>query len=193
VARQSHPVSHLSHLSHPVRFAPEQEQVDDTYKPDEEDTEPDRKRYCFKPTLVDNDQMPAEYKNVRDGLRSVNPKVYTVASQMQSTYHMSRRQIEGSICLVANELFGRSWKAFENNEIIDQNTLPSMNNLDRTGPYLEAMALSKIEDDMMKDGAIVVYSNDGSSRSSVVAYVVQSLTINGKQRVLPSFGVISET
>ena len=68
-----------------------------------------------------------------------------------------------------------------------------MSNLNRTGPYLEAMALSRIVEDMMQDGAVITYSNDGSSRSRVGAYLVQSLTINGKQRVLPTFGLISES
>ena len=54
------------------------------------------------------------------------------------------------------------------------------------GPYLEAMALSKIVEDVMTDGVIVTYANEGSAQSAVGSYVVQSLTINGKQRALPA-------
>lgn len=39
----------------------------------------------------------------------------------------------------------------------------------------------------------VVYSNDGSAQSGVGSYVVQSLTINGIKRSLPTAGVFTET
>ena len=38
-----------------------------------------------------------------------------------------------------------------------------------------------------------VYANDGSSRSRVGSYVVQSLTINGENRALPTFGIFTES
>ena len=53
---------------------------------------------------------------------------------------------------------------------------------------MEAMALSKIVEELMIDGAVVTYSYDGSAQSGVGSYVVQSVTINKKQRVLPTFG-----
>ena len=49
------------------------------------------------------------------------------------------------------------------------------------------------EEVMNGDDACVVYSNDGSSRSGVGAYVVQSLTINGMPRSLPTFSVLTES
>ena len=39
----------------------------------------------------------------------------------------------------------------------------------------------------------VVYSNDDSSQSVTGNYVVQSLTVNGVQRSLPTFGIVTET
>ena len=39
----------------------------------------------------------------------------------------------------------------------------------------------------------ITYSNDGSSMSGVGSYVVQSLTLNGVQRCLPTFGIFTES
>ena len=39
----------------------------------------------------------------------------------------------------------------------------------------------------------VVYSNDGSGQSGVGNYVVQSITVNGTQRNLPTFSIFTET
>ena len=52
---------------------------------------------------------------------------------------------------------------------------------------MEAMALCKIVEDLMTDGAVVTYANDGSAQNGVGSYVVQSLTIDGQQRTLPTF------
>ena len=77
--------------------------------------------------------------------------------------------------------------------MFDSHPSLAMSNLRRITPYLEAMALSSIVDEIMLEGAIVTYSNDGSSKNKVGAYVVQSVTINGTQRVLPTFSIITES
>lgn len=51
------------------------------------------------------------------------------------------------------------------------------------------MALGSIEE-VMTNEAIITYSNDGSAQSGVGSYVVQSLTIDGRQRALPTFGKV---
>ena len=60
---------------------------------------------------------------------------------------------------------------------------------------MKAMALAKICEDVMSDDSdtVIVYSNDGSAVSGVGNYVVQSLTINGIQRSLPTFGIFTES
>ena len=55
---------------------------------------------------------------------------------------------------------------------------------------MEAMALGKIVEEIMIEGAIITYSNDGSAQSGVGSYVVQSLTIDGVQRALPTYGKV---
>ena len=101
---------------------------------------------------------------------------------------------------MANELFGRKeygeWKAYCSTEPQDNNTLPSFNNVRRAEHYFEAMALNMVVKEIMEDGmndATVVYSNDGSSQSGVGKYIVQSLSVNGVKRVLPAFGIFTES
>ena len=129
----------------------------------------------------------------------MRPEFYQVASTLASKYHMSQEQIVGAVITVANELFGRKdhgeWKAYNFESPTDKNTLPAMSNTRRTEPYIEAMALSLIVDEMMdeENETAVVYANDGSGMSGVGKYIVQSLTINGKKRTLPTFGISTET
>ena len=56
------------------------------------------------------------------------------------------------------------------------------------------MALNAIVEEIMKDvtTACTVYTNDGSSRSGLGSYVVQSLTIIRERSTFPMFGVFTE-
>ena len=162
------------------------------------ETEPiEKARYKYieeGQVIDDDDDMPTQYRHVREGFRKVKPEVYEVAHTLSSKYHMSRRQVEAAICEVSNVLFGRKFKKFEDNCTFDNDTLPSMTNLVRTGNYLEAMALSSIVDEIMESvNSSVTYSNDGSSQNKVGSYIVQSITIDGKQRTLPAMSIVTES
>lgn len=144
------------------------------------------------------DDLPYQYRHVRSGLRSVREEIDMVAMELASVCHMSKSQIESSICIIANRLFGREkygkWKPFESRGTIDANTLPRMN-IPVKEQRLEAMALNIIVEELMQEGneGKIMYANDGSATSRVGNYVVQSLVINGKQRALPTLGIFSET
>ena len=145
---------------------------------------------------VCGDTLPEKYRHPRNGLRSIRPELYALMHYLSSSLHMSHEQVEGSIVAVANMMFGCKWKPYNENEHgTDSNTLPAMSNTRRTERYMEAMALNKIVEEIMEEdsSSCVVYSNDGSSQSKVGNYVVQSLTVNGVQRSLPTFGIFSET
>ena len=60
---------------------------------------------------------------------------------------------------------------------------------------VEAAALAAIADEMMNEDndSTITYSHDGSAKSGVGSFVVQSITINGIQRALPTMGIHSET
>ena len=69
-----------------------------------------------------------------------------------------------------------------------------MKNILHTEPLLEAMALCAIVNEIMSSetDAAITYSNDGSSMSGVGSYVLQSLTMNGVQRSLPTLAIFAE-
>ena len=128
-------------------------------------------------------------------LDMVRPELYSVMHKLSSKYHMSKSQIEGSIIAIANILFWREWRPYAPREEHDLNTLPSMKNLVHTEPYFKAMALSLIVEEMMSEDTItsIAYSNDGSSMSGLGSNAVQSLTLSGVQKCLPSFGIFTES
>ena len=161
----------------------------------DEDYIPEQKKPRFLFPELDNDKMDEEYRYVRYGERSVRPEIYEVMHKLSSKYHMSKSQVEGAILEVANTLFGRKWKAYQTKGDVDAMTLPSMKNALHTESNFEALALCAIVEEIMKEDstATIVYANDGSSLSGTGSYVVQSLTVNGTQRCLPSFGIFTET
>ena len=163
---------------------------------DDEEPVSKKGKYQYSSTTdYPEDEFPAKFRHVRNGPRSVRPEIYMLINKLSSEFHMSRTQIEAAIINTSNILFGRNWKAFKLKGDADCNTMPAMSSLRRTEPCMEAMALCAIVEDMMKEmgEATIVYSNDGSSLSGVGSYVVQSLTVNGKQRSLPTFGIFTES
>ena len=57
------------------------------------------------------------------------------------------------------------------------------------------MVLCSVVEEIMNNDTkpCMVYSNDGSGQSGVGNYVVQSLTVNGVQRTLPTLPIVSES
>ena len=159
------------------------------------------KSKCVYNRCVSNkdDDLPEKYRHIRLGPHSVRPEIYMTIHQLMSEYHMSKRQAFGAVCTVANNVFGRKeygeWKPFIDKVPTDPNTLPAPQNINRTEAYVEALVLSGIAHDIMssEDETVVTYSNDGSSQSGVGGYIVQSFSIDGKQRVLPTLHIFSES
>ena len=168
-------------------------------KNDNEFIAPPQKRlkYSYHEELDDDsDDLPPKYRHPRSGPRKVRPELYALMNYLSASLHMSHEQVEGCIVAVANTLFGRKWKVYAGDSHgTDNNTLPSTRCSRRTEAYMEAMALSCVVEEIMKEDSrtCVVYSNDGSSQSVTGNYVVQSLTVNGTQRSLPTFGIFTET
>ena len=149
-------------------------------------------RYHCNP---DDDPMPLKWRHIRSGPKKVREDYKVLVHKLKSTLHMSDRQVQGAIVHIANDLFGRKqygeWKIYKNKQDQDCNTLPDPRNNRTYEPYIEAMILASIVEEIMtKDSdCIITYSNDGSS----VARTGQSFPINGKQRTLPTFGIITES
>ena len=154
-----------------------------------------KKKYEYIESFDDaDDDIPNGMRNLRSSLRSVRPEVYKVMTLLKSKFHMSQPQAEASIVYVGNILFKRKWKFYDEKQPTDKNTLPAGSNMRRIEPYMEAMALASIVEEVMSGKRMVVtYSNDGSAMSGVGSYVVQSLTIDNVQRVLPTFSIFTES
>ena len=173
----------------------EEDPCDSEFKP-----ELSHQKYAFKETVdLVGDDMPYKYRHIRHGLRSVRAEYYIAMNQLKSELHMSEHQAQESICTIANTLFGRKqygeWKCHTPQNGTDCNTLPAKNNTNRTETYAEALVLAGIVNEVMSpdNKTIVTYSNDGSAQNGVGNYTVQSFTINGKQRALPTMPIFTES
>ena len=154
-----------------------------------------------KVRIIENDVKTREDPNLVpiNSSRQLPHMPSIVRYRLKAVLHMSEKQVQGSIIATANMLFGRSdygeWKLYNRDVPSDDNTLPTPSNLNRTEPYLEAMVLAGIVTEIMSidtEKAVITYSNDGSGQNGVGNYMVQSFSINGKQRALPTLPVFTE-
>ena len=67
---------------------------------------------------------------------------------MKNKYHVSQVQAEGAIVEVGNFLFGRNWKLYDKGLPTNCNTLPAGSNIRKVEPYIEAMVLSSIVEEI---------------------------------------------
>ena len=156
-------------------------------------------KYVLKSNILDHENdMPPQYWHIRYGPHSVKPEHFETMHKLKSELHLSENQVEGAICTVANDLFGRKeygeLKQYERAEPTTYNTLSAINNTNRTEAHVEALILAGKTNEMSSEmETVVTYSNDGSAQSGVGIYVVQSFSINGKRRALPTLNIFSET
>ena len=170
------------------------ETVDDEFV-SESPVKKKKKKYEYHQSFDDaDDDIPSNLRNIRSSMRSVRPEVYKVMTLLKSNHHMSQPQAEAAIVYVGNILFKRKWKFYDPAEPTDKNTFPAGSNIRRVEPFMEAMALVSVVEEVMSGKRIVVtYSNDGSAMSGLGSYVVQSLTIDNVQCVLPTFSIFTES
>ena len=142
--------------------------IDDEENTNDEDYVLNSTKSSFSESFFEsgNDDMPMRYRHIRAGERRVKPEYYLLMHVLKSKYHMSENMAQGAIIEVANYLFGRKehgeWKPYKPGEVSDCNTLPSPSNTNRTEPYIEAMILSHIVEEIMcsDSNSVVTYSND---------------------------------
>ena len=62
---------------------------------------------------------------------------------------------------VRNILFDRNWQFYDVDKPTDWNTIPAGSNTQRVEPYMEALTLASVVEEIMSGGKMVVtYSND---------------------------------
>ena len=184
-----------------VRESPQDEETvendqDPTFEVDEPSSSTSEKRQKYEYTVTPgsaDDDMPTRFRFLRKGQRSVRPEVYALMLKLKSSYHMSQEQAEAAIVETGNYLFGRSWEYYDVTKPTNANTLPASSNCRRIEPYMEAMTLASIVEELMNGSKAVMYANDGSAMSGVGSYVVQSITIDGIQRPLPTMAIFTES
>ena len=131
-----------------------------------------------------HDDMPLHYRHIRCRERQVKPEYYLLMHILKSKYHISENMAQRAIIEIANYLFGRKehgkWKPYKSGEQYDRNTLPSQSNINRTEPYIEAMILSNIVEEIMNGDPqnVVTYSNYGSLLNRTGNCVVPSFNMN---------------
>lgn len=113
-----------------------------------------------------DDELPRRYQHIRESIRKVRPEFYETVDKLKSCYHMSECQAESAVIAVGNKMFGQNWKAHDESEIIDLDTLPESKSIRDAGKSIEVMALDEIVKEIMNsdEQVVVTYSDDGSKK-----------------------------
>ena len=117
--------------------------------------------YMYNTSLIDdeNDDMPHRYLHIRNGPRSVRPEFHVLMHTLKSELPLSEVQAQGARIGVANILFGRKdfgeGKIYKERQVCVYNALPAATNTNRIEPYIEAMILSGIVNEIMERNADV--------------------------------------
>ena len=59
---------------------------------------------------IEGDLMPSKWKHIRVSERIIRPDFYKAVEKLISKYHCSKAQAIAAVVVVANLMFGRSWK-----------------------------------------------------------------------------------
>ena len=79
---------------------------------------------------------------------------------------------------------------------MDANTLPQWINVRNNSKFFETRTINLVVGDIMKNlnsKTCIVYSYNGSGMNKVGSYMMQSLTIKGVRRSLPTLHVFAKT
>ena len=156
-----------------------------------------KRKRVFTPEIKadQDDNLPYEYRHIRQGERRVKEKYYRVVDKLISTYHMSINQATAAVVEVGNYMFGRKWKFHTEEEDITLDTVPDRATSRRVGKALEAFTLATIASKIIEtdDTSCVTYHDDGSRKQGVGSYSVQGVTINDEYFAFPTLKICSET
>ena len=72
-----------------------------------------------------NQELPSNYRHIRTSVKKVRQEYYTAVDRQAFVLHVSKEQAIGLTIIVAKELFGLTWKRFDEDEDnVDLNTVP---------------------------------------------------------------------
>ena len=141
-----------------------------------------------------SDKRPEEFRHVRQFIKRVKTEFYAAVDKLISTNQCSKHQAVSAVITVANEMFGRLWKHYnEDSTSIDVDPAPSSKSIRETGRAIETYTLKCIVDEIMaSDESVITYYDDGSKKKGVGSFIVQAVAINGKFRAFPTLPIASE-
>ena len=96
---------------------------------------------------------------------------------------------------MGNELFGRQWKKYDEDDKITLDTVPNKKRNREVGKALEAFSLSEVVEEIMKSEgkSTVVYHDDGSKTQGAGYYSVQGVSIDSMYYPFLTLSLASET
>ena len=143
------------------------------------------------------DELPPKLRHVRLSERIVRDDVYETLADLKGL-GLSTNEASQALIKVANNLFNRKWKMFdEDNEKYDLDTLPHPRNMRNVDELIEAKSLaciSKEIEESSQSGRMITHATDSTTKKGVGQFAVAGIHIG--QNVpfpLPLIPVSGET
>ena len=124
--------------------------------------------------------MPSEYCHIGDSEQNVSDKFYHTCANLVGR-GLSLDEATTSVIMVANGMFGRKWKEYnEDKEIIDRDTTPGKKHIWEKLRKIETNSLSlmvKMMEKEKSDGRMVTMASDSTTRRGLGLFQGQGLHI----------------
>ena len=182
-----------------VILCPREERVD----PEPEGTKKGRKRQFIQRPESDDDPLPKRFRHIREisersrlGLRKVKDDFYKTVANLSGT-GLFTHEATTAVVLVGNGLFGRSWKTYEEAEVLDNDTTPHKANIIAANRLVEAQSLSLAMEEVEKkkeEGRMLTHAMDSTTKKGAGQFAVQGLHIGQESAIpLPILPIHGET
>lgn len=138
-------------------------------------------------STADTDPLPPEFRNIRDGNRSVKDSIWEAITKLDG-FGFIYRNIEIAITVVANTCFGRNWKM--STEISNEdlkNTLPKKTSMAEMLKNIQVGSMQLVAKrlcEAKEEGHVISYATDSTTRKSVGKFAPCGLHIS-KEEYLP--------
>ena len=120
-----------------------------------------------------NQELPENYRHIRNSIHNVQPQFYTAIGRMISELHMSKSQAVGASIIIAKEMFNLTWKTSDEDEnVIDLDTVPHNFCLRKEGKAREVLALKLIVDKIIESSDKSTFHDDGSRKQGAGKFSV---------------------
>ena len=147
---------------------------------------------------AEDDSIPVEYRHIRKSQRLVKDEFYKAQASLTGA-GLSSDEATKAIIIVGNKMFNRNWKAHDESEVIDINTVPNKRNIREANKLIEAHSLSLVVDELQarkEEGRMVTHAMDSTTKKGVGQFAVAGIHIGQEScfplPVLPIHGETTE-